>query len=98
MPTKKCSKKGAKFRIKPWIASRIQRMIKFRDNILRRMKKKRSTSIVALYKKFRNRVVNELKESKTKYYKNYFATYRQNMKQVWSGIKSILIKATIHQP
>ena len=76
--------------MKPWITYRIQRMIKFRDKFLRRMKKKRSTSTVALYKKFRNCVTIELKDSKHKYFQNYFATHKQNMKQVWSGIKSII--------
>ena len=50
VPTKKFSKKDSKFWIKPWITNRIQRMMKLRDNILQRMKKKRSTSIVDFYK------------------------------------------------
>ena len=90
VPTRKCSKKESKFKIKPWITKRIQRMIKTRDSILRRMKKKRSASNVTLYKKFRNRVANELKESKQKYFQNYFTAHRQNMKQIWSGIKTII--------
>ena len=43
-----------------------------------------------LYKKFRNRVSNELKESKAKYFHNYFTTNCQNMKKLWSGIKSVI--------
>ena len=68
VPTKKCSRKESKFKMKPWITNRIQRMIKFLDKFLQRMKKKRSTSTVALYKKFRNRVILELKDSKHKYF------------------------------
>ena len=61
VPSKKRSKKESKFKTKPWITNRIQTMIKVRDKILRRMKKTRSSSTVALYKKFRNSVTNELK-------------------------------------
>ena len=32
----------------------------------------------------------ELKDNKHKYFQSYFATHKQNMKQVWSGIKSII--------
>ena len=52
VPTKKCSKKESKFKTKPWITNRIQMMIKVCDKILRRLKKKRSTPTVGLYKKF----------------------------------------------
>ena len=90
VPTRKCSKRESKFKIKPWITKRIQRMIKICDSILRRMKKKRSTSNITLYKKFRNRLTNELRESKQKYFQNYFTAHRQNMKKIWSGIKTII--------
>ena len=90
VPTKKCSRKESKCKMKPWITNRIQRMIKFRDKFLRRIKKRRSTSTVALYKKFGNRVTIKFKDSKHKYFQNYFATHKQNIKQVWSGIKSII--------
>ena len=98
VPTKKCSEKESKLKKKPWITNRIERMIKVRDKILGRMKRKRSTSTVAFYKKFRNRETNELKESKLKYFQNYFATYRQNMKQIWSGIKSIISHKSYNTP
>ena len=50
VPTDKCSKKESKFKTKPWITNRIQRMKKVRDKSLRIMKKKQSSSTVALYK------------------------------------------------
>ena len=33
---------------------------------------------------------NELKESKARYFHDYFSTNSQNMKQLWSGIKTII--------
>ena len=41
-------------------------------------------------KKFRNRVVNELKKSKKEYFQNYFAKNVKNMKKIWTGINSII--------
>ena len=43
-----------------------------------------------LYKKFRNRAVNELKSSRINYYNNYFTEHKSNMKMLWNGIKSII--------
>ena len=54
------------------------------------MKKQPTPDNVKLYKKFRNRVSNELKESKAQYFHTYFSINSQNMKQLWSGIKSII--------
>ena len=43
-----------------------------------------------LYKKFRNRVVSENRKSKIKYFDNYFSTNKANMKNLWTGIKTII--------
>ena len=43
-----------------------------------------------LYKKFRNKVVSEVRKSKNKYYAEYFAKHKTNMKMLWSGIRSII--------
>ena len=89
-PLKKLTKRDIKFRNKPWINSRIQKMMRLRDNILRTIRKKPDSAKCLLYKKLRNRVVIELKESKTNYFHNYFNNNSKNMKLLWSGIKSII--------
>ena len=43
-----------------------------------------------LYKKFRNKVVTEIRKSKNDYYANYFIKHKTNMKMLWSGIRSIV--------
>ena len=43
-----------------------------------------------LYKKFRNKVVTEIRKSKNDYYADYFT----NMKMFWSGIRSIVNSKT----
>ena len=79
-----------KLKDKPWINSRIQKMIRIRDRVLLKLKNKASDDNRNLYKKFRNRVSNEIKENKARYFHNYFSTNSQNMKKLWSGIKTII--------
>ena len=43
-----------------------------------------------LYKKFRNRVVSENRKSKINYFDTYFQANKSNMKNLWTGIKSII--------
>ena len=89
-PIKKRSRKELKLVEKPWINSRLQKMMRIRDKILLKLRKKPTDDNLNLYKKFRNRVSNELKESKSRYFHNYFSSNCQNMKKLWSGIKSII--------
>ena len=89
-PIKRRSRKEMKLKDKPWINNRILKMMRIRDRILQKMKKQQTPDNVKLYKKFRNRVSNELKESKARYFHTYFSTNSQNMKKLWSGIKTII--------
>ena len=85
---KKLSRKEIKLRDKPWINNRILKMMRIRDRVLKKLKKKATDDNLKLCKKFRNRVANEIKESKTRYLHNYVSTNSQNMKKLWSGIKT----------
>ena len=89
-PLKKLTKKDFEFRNKPWITGKIQKMMRIRDRFLRKLKKNNSQALVDLYKKFRNRVSVSLNQSKASYYYNYFQKNSNNMKQLWSGIKSVI--------
>ena len=90
VPTKRCTKKELKLKAKPWINKRIQKMMRIRNQLLRKMKKSKCEDTIKLYKSFRNRVANEIKDSKLDYYQNFFKANGKNMKKVWTGIKSIL--------
>ena len=68
VPVKECNKKELKFKLKPWISYRIQRMMKIRDRLLRKMRKDRSRYNCEAYKKVRNRVTNEIRNSKKTYF------------------------------
>ena len=89
-PIKRRSRKEMKLKDKPWINKRILKMMSIRDRILQKLKKQQTPDDLKLYKKFRNRVSNELKESKARYFHNYFSINSQNMKKMWSGIKTII--------
>lgn len=65
-------------------------MVCFRDRLLRNLAKNDDQSLKDLYKKFRNRVSESPRESKASYFHNYFHRNSNNMKQLWSGIKSVI--------
>ena len=82
VPIKKRSRKEMKLKDKPWINSKILKMMRIHDRILQKLRKKQTDDNINLYKKFRNRVSNELKESKGRYFHKYFSTNSQNMKNL----------------
>ena len=43
-----------------------------------------------LCKKFRNKVVKDLKDSKSTYFNQYFSLNKYKMQKLWSGIRSII--------
>ena len=60
------------------------------SKLLRKLKKSHSKNTEELYKKFRNRVVSENRMSKINYFDTYFQANKSNMKNLWTGIKSII--------
>ena len=54
------------------------------------MKRKPTIDNEHLYKKFWNLVANELKTSRLAYHNQYFQTHKDNMKKLWSGVRSII--------
>ena len=61
-----------------------------RDRLLTKVRNKNDQSLVDLYKIFRNRIPVSLRERKASYFYNYFQKNRNKMKQLWSGIKSVI--------
>ena len=89
-PKKKLSKKILKLRSKPWINSQIHKMMKIRDKLFKQFKISKSPTDQMAYKQFRNRVVNEIRESKKNRYHQYFDENKGNMKMLREGIKDII--------
>ena len=90
VPSKNLTKKDIKLHSKPWINSKIVRLIRYGDRLKRKLKRKFTPDNEFLYKKFRNRVVSELRTSRATYYNQYFSTHKDNMKKPWSGIRTIV--------
>ena len=65
-------------------------MMRIRDRLFKQFKSTNSETDLRAFKQFRNRVVNELKESKKDYYHRYFDENKSNMKMLWKGIKNIV--------
>ena len=90
-PVKKLNKKQLKNKEKPWVNNVILRMIKHRDKLFKRKKENPlNLNYQRAYKLFRNRINRELKKSKKDYYKFFFETNVNSMKNTWRGIKEIL--------
>ena len=66
--------------------------MKFRDKLCSKLLKSKQSNpnLHHLYKKFRNRVVKDLKDSKFSYFNQYFSLNKRNIQKLWSGIRSIL--------
>ena len=90
VPLVKLSRKQLSLRAKPWITVRIESMMAKRDRYLRKFNRTHSLDMEYLYKKFRNKVVSQVRKSKNEYYAEYFAKHKTNMKMLWSGIRSII--------
>ena len=93
-PLKKLTKNDIKLRNKPWINSRIQKMVHQRDKLLKKLRRKSDVATKNLYKKFRNCVVIELNRSKANYFNTFFHAINNNVKLLWSGIKKLSATGT----
>ena len=87
---KKVTKNGLKLRSKPWVNTRIQKLMHYRDKLFANMNRNSTPSNRYLYKKIRNRVVAEQRKTKMDHFQRYFETNKTNMKMLWSGIGSIV--------
>ena len=67
----------------------IQKLVRYRDKLLWKLNKKFTEAGKYLHKKFRNKVVNELKSCRINY-NNYFTEHKANMKMLWNDIESII--------
>ena len=90
VPKKRVSRRGLKLKSKPWIGSKIQKLMYLRDKLFNKANKSPTSSNKYLHRKFRNRVVAEQRQSRVKYFQNYFEKYKTNMKMLWGGIRSIV--------
>ena len=90
-PFKKLTPKEIKIKNKPWLSTEILKLIKIRNKIFARKKRKpENDNCKRLYNSLRNRVNREIKKSKKKYYADYFNEHVKDIKKPWEGITKIV--------
>ena len=93
----KVGKKHFKLAKKRCVSAKIQKMIIHRDSLYDKWNKNCNDKITGKhYKKFRNCVVYEIRESKSEYFKNYFDQDTTSMKKIWSDIKKLSTPDNFH--
>ena len=92
VPRRKLSKREIRLSTKPWITKHILVKIRYRDKLYSKIIrcKHSNPNLIYLHKKFRNSVVKDVKASKSDYFRNSFLCNKNNMKKIWSGIRSII--------
>ena len=94
IPLRKITKKEYKQRFKPWITNEILAKMKQRDklfNQLTKLKNNERREVTNLqYKKLRNDIVEQTKDSKSNFYKHYFEENNKNLRKIWQGIRQII--------
>ena len=94
VPLKKVNKYKLKFKTKPWTTPILQKSISIKNNFLKKFITAKDAQIKERYHKeytdYRNLLSIILKQSKTNYYKHYFESNWNSIKNTWKGIKSII--------
>ena len=94
VPLKKVNKYKLKFKTKPWTTPILQKSISIKNNFLKKFITAKDAQIKERYHKeytdYRNQLSIILKQSKTNYYKHYFESNWNSIKNTWKGIKSII--------
>ena len=89
-PLKTLSNSESKNLLKPWITKGLLKSIKLKNKYYHKYIKNKDPFWYTKYKHYRDNINHLIRTSKHQYYKNYFRTFRNSSKKVWSGIKSII--------
>ena len=93
-PIKTEKKRESKTISKPWITRGIKTSIKKRDKLYKQMIKAKNKQHKLIkhesYKKYRNKIIELIRQSKENYYQRYFDQNKKNSKTIWQGIHEII--------
>ena len=80
--------------LKPWISNDILQKCKNRDSILKRIANENDFEKSLLlrndYKKIRNEITKDKRDSKKAYYTSYFEKNKHKSSDIWKGIRSLV--------
>ena len=95
LKTQSNSKRKKLFHRKPWITNGIIKSITIRDKYHKKYINSKNVGQKEIlgnhFRRYRNKIVQLTKISKTNYYKNYFLENKHNLRKTWQGIKSIIL-------
>ena len=102
-PLKQVTKKDLKTKSKPWITKGILisiiNKVKIHSKSLKAKDQTRKEALNQEYKIYKNLLTNITKTSKENFYIKHFKDNKNNLKNVWEGIKEIiLIKKKTNKP
>ena len=93
-PVKRLSNKEMGLQQRPWITHEILELMNERDNFHKQYVTEndldRKAVLFAIYKSKRNFVVKTIRQSKTKYYSDFFKQNKNNSKKIWEGIRDVI--------
>ena len=79
---------------KPWIIRGIKTSIKKRDRLYKQMIKAKNKQQKLIkyesYKKYRDKIIELIRQSKQTYYQRYFEQNKKDSKTIWQGIHEII--------
>jgi hypothetical protein len=94
VPSRKLTRKQAKFKQKPWVTSAIKKSMYKRDKILQKFLKAKDATVKinlhSQYKTYRNSIVNLIRVSKQNYFSHYFLQNSKNSRMIWKGVNEYL--------
>ena len=93
-PIKTVRKRENKTISQLWITRGIKTSIKKRDKLFKQMIKAKNKQQKLIkhesYKKYRNKIIELIRQSKQTYYQRYFEQNKKDSKTIWQGIDEII--------
>jgi hypothetical protein len=93
-PFKRLSNKDIGLKQRPWITHDILEIMNERDDFHKQYAKEkdliRKDILFRIYKYKRNLVVKNIRQSKEKYYSDFFEQNKNNSKKTWEGIRDVI--------
>ena len=93
-PYKKISKYKLRFKTKPWLTQDLQKSIEIKNSTfkkyIRAKDKVTKSRLHEQYKEQRNVLSTLMKQSKERYYNDFFQKNLKNIRNTWKGIKSLI--------
>ena len=93
-PYRKVTRNEYKLMLKPWISKEILQKCNKRDSILKSISREYDQDMkITLrneYKKLRNEITQDKRNSKKSYYTEYFEKNKHKSSEIWKGIRSLV--------